>query len=92
MEFGGGSERVNTASADAHGRWGLCAHIMRAFPLATAGGVPTDDILSVRKNCAGNKSRRGGFKEMGRNAVKPFAQLSGSGHSNFFWAFFLLSA
>lgn len=29
---------MNIASADAHGRWGLCAYIMRAFPLATAGG------------------------------------------------------
>ena len=39
--FGGGSERVNIASADAHGRWGLCVNLMRAIPLATAGGSVT---------------------------------------------------
>ena len=38
-EFEGGSERVGTGSADPHGRWGLCADIMRASPLAAAGGT-----------------------------------------------------
>ncbi len=78
----GGSERVNIASADAHGRWGSCAHIMRAFPLATAGGLPTDDVLSELR--WKQKWARRGFKEMRSNAMKPFAQLSGSGHSNIF--------
>lgn len=35
--FARGSERVGTGSADPHGRWGLCADIMRASPLAAAG-------------------------------------------------------
>lgn len=43
---------------------GDCAHIMRAFSLATTGGLATNDVVSVRKSCTRNKSDRGGFKEM----------------------------
>jgi hypothetical protein len=30
-------------------------HIMRAFPLATAGGLPTNDNLSVRRTALETK-------------------------------------